>query len=370
MFRSPGPSDLCHLTPQRICIIKPSALGDVVQALPLLPILKTRFPAASITWVINRELKDLVVDHPHVDEVICFDRRGTWSNRWHVLRALRSRRFDLVFDLQGLLRSAVMTVATGARVRIGLQTAREGAFLATNCTIPDTGRNVPAHARLWRIAEVLGLANAPRRVQIATSAVEQSWAQSLLLSLPRPVVAVHPGAGWATKRWPIEKFASLLTRCTQTWGGSTILLGSFGERAEVGRLEGLLREAVGSIDSAALNLVNLAGQTTIKQLAELLTRVDLTISNDSGPMHLAAELGTPTLGLFTCTSATRSGPAGQQHELVSTTVDCAASYCKKCPNRGPQYLACLQELDVERAWHALRRLITKNQIPTSIRHAA
>jgi ADP-heptose:LPS heptosyltransferase len=96
----------------------------------------------------------------------------------------------------------------------------------------------------------------------------------------------------------------------------------------------------------------------------------MTVSNDSGPMHLAAGLGTPTLGLFTCTSAARSGPPGIIHELVSTTVPCAASYCKRCPHQGTKYLECLRELDVERAWFALQRLVCKNEIPTSSRHAA
>jgi heptosyltransferase-1 len=79
-------------------------------------------------------------------------------------------------------------------------------------------------------------------------------------------------------------------------------------------------------------------------------------------MHLAAGLGTPTLGLFTCTSAARSGPAGDRHEMVSTTVSCAASYCKTCPNRGEMRLACLSELSVDRVWHGLQRLVARNGV--------
>lgn len=361
MFRRICPTQLASKSPERICVIKPSALGDVVQSLPLLPVLKARFPGAGISWVINRELADLVTGHPCVSEVLPFDRRGGWREWSKLLSTLRSRRFDIVFDLQGLLRTGVMTLATRAPIRIGLQTAREGSSLTTNCVIPDTSKAVPAHARLWRVAEVLGMGDAPKQPQVIVSNADRDWATQLLTALPRPVIAVHPGARWETKRWPVENFADLISRNNRVTGGSTIILGSKAERLDAERLEQQLRDGFGSSHAApAPVVVNLAGATTLKQLAALLGRVDFAVSNDSGPMHLAAGLGTPTLGLFTCTSAARSGPAGPQHELVSTTVSCAASYCKRCPHQGAAHLACLTELNVDRVEHALQRLVAKN----------
>lgn len=363
MFRRICSSQLARLTPERICLIKPSALGDVVQTLPLLPVLKHRYPEARISWVISRELADLVTDHPCVDNVILFDRRGGWKSWRRLLSELASGQFDLVLDLQGLLRTGVMTLATRAPVRVGLQTAREGASLATNCEIPETTKAVPAHTRLWRLAEVLGCSELTRQAVVATSVEDGNWAESLLASLPRPVQVVHPGAGWVTKRWPVEKFAALLEKSVRAWSGSTVILGSRGERPDAEKLEALLNSALSSGGAGMRSpVVNLAGLTTLKQLAALLPRVDLAISNDSGPMHLAAELGTPTLGIFTCTSPARSGPGGRQHEMVSTTVSCAASYCKKCPHSGQAHLSCLSELDVERVWAGLQRLVTRNQI--------
>ncbi|MBS0204430.1 MAG: glycosyltransferase family 9 protein [Planctomycetes bacterium] len=363
MFRRICPSKLARQTPERICVIKPSALGDIVQSLPLLPVLKKTFPAASISWIINRELADLVVGHPCVDEVLLFDRRGGWREWSRLLSDLHARRFDMVFDLQGLLRTGVMTTATRARIRVGLQTAREGSSLTTNCVIPDSGKVVPAHARLWRVAELLGHGDLTRQTQIVVSNADRDWADGVLATLPRPVIAVHPGARWETKRWPVPKFASLLTRATQAWNGSTIILGSRSEQPDADRLQQML-----TTPDSQHRVLNLAGQTSLKQLSALLARVELVVSNDSGPMHLAAGLGTPTLGLFTCTSPTRSGPAGTQHELVSTTVACAASYCKRCPHQGTAQLACLTELDVERVWHALQRLVSKNGITLARRN--
>lgn len=358
MFRRFFASDLCQLQPQRICLIKPSALGDVVQTLPLLNVLKQRFPHASIAWVINRELRELVDGHPALDESIPFDRRGGWSAWVSLLQTLRQRQFDLVIDLQGLLRTGVMTLATGSPVRVGLQTAREGSRFTVNCVLPQTTREMPAHARYWRLAEILGLGDVPRETLIATSDSDQGWAEQQLQRLPRPLYAVHPGARWETKRWPLEKFAALMTRALKSWGGTVLILGSKAERTDAERLETVIRTGNEWLDSPVL--VNLAGQSTLKQLSALLGQVDFAVSNDSGPLHLAAGLGVPTLGLFTCTSAIRSGPAGEQHEMVSTTVSCAASYHKTCPHRGDGHLACFQELDVERAWLGLERLVRKN----------
>ena len=360
MFRRLNACDFSHLRPRRICLIKPSALGDVVQTLPVLNILKQRFPDAEISWVVNRELRDLVDGHPALFESIPFERRGGWSAWVSLLRILRQRRFDLVIDLQGLLRTGVMTVATGAALRVGLQTAREGSRFTLNCVIPDTVRDMPAHARYWRLAEFLGLGEFPNETFIATSEADRSWAATQLNRLPRPIFAVHPGARWETKRWPVAKFAELMTRAHQSFSGSVLILGSKAERPDAELLEQGLTKRSGSAELPWV--VNLAGQSTLKQLSALLSGVDFAISNDSGPMHLAAGLGVPTLGLFTCTSSFRSGPPGDQHEMVSTTVSCAASYHKTCPHRGEGHLACLSELDVERVWAALRRLVDKNDI--------
>lgn len=356
MLWSPIPPErLLTLDARRICLVKPSALGDVVQTLPLLPALRERFPSASISWMINRELRELVDGHPQLDEVIPFERHGSPRTWLRLLSKLRSRQFDLVFDLQGLLRTGLLTLATRAAVRVGLETAREGAQLAVHCTIPRTGRKVPAHARYWRVAEALGIEGPPRPTILAISDADQEWAEQRVQSLRSPILAVNPGARWITKRWPVERFAAIAARAVRSCGASVIVLGSRAESELADDFQRLLREQVPSV-----SVLNLAGQTTLKQLAAVLQRVDVVLTNDSGPMHLAAGLGKPVLGLFTCTSPLRSGPPGERHELVATKVPCAASYKKECPHRGVTHLACHQELDTTRVWHAFRRLIDKN----------
>lgn len=344
--------------PQRILIIKPSALGDVVQSLPLLPAISRRFPQAQITWLIQRGLEDLVVGHPALDDVISFHRNGDWRTWSRLLGELWSRRFDLVIDLQGLLRTGVMTAATRAPICLGLETAREGSRYTLTHVLPETGRSVPAWERYLRVLDALGAERSVANTQVVTLSEDEQLATRLLANLPRPIIAVHPGARWVTKRWPAEKFAAILSRAAVEWNAGIVLLGSSAEREDAAALEQRMQSGY---------VRNLAGQTTLKQLAALLQRVDAVVSNDSGPMHLAAGLGTPTLGIFTCTDAIRSGPAGSQHETVSTQVACAAGYHKQCPHRGDAHLACFRELEAVRVWGALERLMVKNDL---IRRAA
>lgn len=351
MLRQLPLTTLLDCEARRICLIKPSAFGDVVQTLPFLSVLRQRFPRAEISWVINRELTSLLEGHPQLDQIIPFDRRGGFWAWRELVHQLWLTRFDLVFDLQGLARTAVMTVATGARLRVGLETAREGSALTCNVIVPRTSRATPAHARYLPIAQALGI-DRPGETIVPVSASDEAWANALLRTLPRPVVAIHAGARWSTKQWPVEHFAASVKRVLLDQGGSVIALGSGSEAASATQLCALLAQIPAS------RIRNLAGQTTLKQLAALLSGVDLTVSNDSGPMHLAAAVGSPLVGVFTCTDPQRSGPPpGSRTLLVSTEVACGGSYHKQCPLEGEAHLACHRELTSDRVERAIRHLL-------------
>jgi lipopolysaccharide heptosyltransferase II len=352
---------LDRLEVRRICVIKPSALGDVVQSLPLLPVLRERFPQARLAWVVNLEFSELLSGHPHLDDLLLFHRRGTARQYLHLLHELREAQFDLVFDLQGLMRSGVMAAATRAPLRVGLETSREGSGLACHLTIPNTGKMMSAFQRYWRIAEELGLGDRPPQTIVQTSDNDRAWAAAELRRLSGPILAIHPGARWMTKRWPVEKFAVVANKAMRQLGFSVVILGSKGEMPVAQELQTLLQGFV-----PRRTVLNLTGQTTLKQLAAMLSSVDVVLTNDSGPMHLAAGLGTSVLGIFTCTNPTISGPPGWQHELVSTEVACAASYKKQCPHSGRSHLCCMEELSTERVCAALVRLIDKRQLHTRV----
>ncbi len=338
---------------RRIAIIKPSALGDIVHALPVLTALRRRFPAAHLAWVVNRSYEPLLKGHPDLDETIPFERgrRGWWSAlRYHAgfFAGLHRRQFDLVIDLQGLLRSGLMTFATGATRMIGLESAREGASWFYTDVVPDGGRK-GAHAvdRYWSVARALGAGDGPKVFRFPAFEAEQVVAEETLRGWPRPWLGVGVGARWQTKRWSREHFATLITRAQGTFGGTAIFVGSPEDEVPA-------RAVAEQLTGPALVL---AGRTTLPHLAALLGRVDVMLANDTGPLHLAAALGRPVVAPYTCTQVRLTGPYGASAgEAIQTRIWCAGSLLKRC-----RRMECMGELTPERLWPVLCEVLLRWQ---------
>ena len=335
-------TDLAQLHPQRVCIIKPSSLGDVVHALPVLAALHDRWPHSHFSWVINQSLTRLVAEHPALDEVIPFDRgsmnggpRGI-ANFCRFLYMLRSKRFDLTIDLQGLLRSGLMAAATGAPVRVGLAEAREGSRLFLTHPIKPSPTTTHAVDKLLAVAEALGAAVESPRFVVPISESERTWARQILNATPRPILVLNPGARWLTKRWPPEHFAEIARRAVEHHRVGLVVVGA----PEDQPLAAALRVAL-----AGLPLLDLAGKTTLGQLAAVIEASEVFVSNDTGPLHLAAAIGAKTVGIFTCTSPLKTGAYGPKALSARSCVWCAPSFVKTC-NR----LECMSELSPDRVW--------------------
>ncbi len=335
------------MTPERIALIKPSALGDVVHALPVLSALRRAFPAARITWVVNAAYEPLIAGHPDLTDTLPFN-RGAFRKGWRTAAAysarfaagLRRQRFDLVLDLQGLLRSGLMTLATGARQRVGFANAREGARYAYTRRVPvPDAEHVHAVDRYWRLAEAVGAGDGPRRFHVPLKPDAVSWASATLARLPRPLIAVGVGARWVTKRWPPAHFAELVRRAQDHFGGAAVFAGG-------GEDTLLAQETIGGLRGPTLDLT---GRTSLPQLAAVLAACDVMVSNDTGPLHLAAALGRPCVAPYTCTRAAKHGPYGFPAGGVETTVPCGGSYLKTCP-RGT---VCFADLTPDRLWPPL-----------------
>jgi heptosyltransferase I len=342
---------LADLRPQRIALIKPSALGDVIHSLPVLDALRHKFPDARISWVVNRAYQPLIDGHVALNETIPFD-RGAMKAGWKtaagtslaLARELRKRRFDLVIDLQGLARSGLMTLATGARRRVGLSTAREGAHLAYTdvVAIPEPEQR---HAidHYWCVAEALGVGHIAKRFDVPVQPESQAWVQQQLKDLPRPWLAFGVGARWLTKRWPPNSFAELARRAYDRFGGTAFFVGAPDEaplaHQVIGQLRGPTRDFVGT--------------TSLQQLAGLLEAADVMIANDTGPLHLAAALGRPCVAPYTCTQVRRHGPY-QQVGGIETNVWCKGSYIRLCDR-----LECMSELVPDRLWPTLAAILSQ-----------
>jgi heptosyltransferase-1 len=337
-------NDLRTLRPGRVCLIKPSSLGDVVNALPVLTALRRHWPNASIAWVVNRSLRGLLDGHPALDEVITYDRGGTratpvgLSRFAQFLRQLGRGGFDLAIDLQGLLRSGIMARATGARVRVGLADAREGAtrFYTHHVEPPDTPGEIHAVDRLLHLAEAFGADVAAPRFVLPYGPAEREWAQRVLEDVPRPRLILNLGARWETKRWPPAHFAAIALLANQEHGAGLVAIGGDEDRPLVDDLRWRL---------GATPLLDLSGQTSLPQLAALAAEAELVLSNDSGPLHLATAAGARVVGLYTCTSPGRNGPYADDAATIESKVWCSGSYLKTCDR-----LDCMSELSPDRVW--------------------
>jgi lipopolysaccharide heptosyltransferase I len=344
------PEALSAYSAERIALVKPSALGDIIHALPVLTALRRRYPQAHITWVVNQAYEPLLRGHRDLDEVLAFDRRAShrgWraaARSWlHFLRQLRQRHFDLVIDLQGLFRTAVMMLATAARRRVGLSTAREGATWTYTDVIPVADFHV-LHAveRCWLVAEALGAGDGPREFHIPIPDSTKCWAEATTLCFPRPWLMLGPGARWQTKRWPPEHFAALAQRAGEAFGGSVFLVGGSEERAVAAQVCSRLQGPT----------LDLTGRTTLPQLAALLQRADVMLANDTGPLHLAAALGRPVIAPYTCTKVRLNGPYAATGAAIEAAVGCQGSYIKRCSR-----LTCMTELRPDRLWPALAEVL-------------
>ncbi|MBM4020859.1 MAG: glycosyltransferase family 9 protein [Planctomycetes bacterium] len=297
-------------TPRSIVVVKLSAIGDVLHGVPVAVALRRVFPDAAIGWAIEGRAADVLAGHPAVDHLFRLP-RGWLKSPATVLRLrrqLRAFKPDVTIDLQGLLKSGVATWLSGARMRIGFARpmAREQSWLAyTNRVKPVATHVVDRNCDLL---VPLGIRErrpefAMPRWPISRERVQQ-WLTSLRLSDP-PVV-INPGAGWASKRWEPERFAALGRSLHQRYGIRPLVVwGGAAERATAERI-------AAACDDAAI----VATATSLQDLGELFRRSRLLISADTGPLHLAAAVGTPCVGLFGPVPAARNGPYGSQHVCV------------------------------------------------------
>jgi len=332
-------------------LIKPSALGDVVHAMPVLSSLRRRWPGAHVCWVINRGLTGLVEGHPDLDEVIPFDRsragRGPagLSSVVGFLRGLRKRRFDLAIDLQGLFRSGLMTWATGAPVRVGRADSREGAGLFYTHRIESGATH--AVDRLLDLALAFGADVSRPSFRLPIRDDDRRWASETLSGIPRPLLVLNPGARWETKRWPPKHFAEVARRAILARGAGVVVVGAPEDRP--------LADAISSrLGEAGLSVLDLSGKTSLTGLAAVSAEADAVLSNDTGPLHVAVAAGARVVAVFTCTDPARTGPYGPEATVVRSGVWCAGSCIRTCDR-----LECMDELSPDRVWPVVDRVLRR-----------
>ncbi len=353
---------------QRILLIKLSAVGDVVHTIPLLNKLRQRYPQARIDWLVTPAIAELLANNPAISNVIEFV-RDEWSKPWQLapyasaarlIAQLRSVQYDLVLDLQGQLRSGVFAFASGAPVRIGFdrprasrwdalprkipdearhhawQGAREGSFLAYTHHVDLPTLDIHPVDRYLSFGALLGLDAKKADFAFPIPAEAANRIDALLdyyeIAKSRLVV-MAPGTNWQTKQWRADAFAEVARHFLGKKFAVT-LIGSGSEH-----------ELCAQVAKLAPGAINLAGETTLTELAALIRRGTICVSNDSGPMHMAVALERPVVAVFGPTDPVWAGPYRRDNAVVRADLACSPCYLRLL-SRCTHDHACMKAVSV------------------------
>ena len=366
----------------RILLIKPSALGDVVHTLPVLVKLRARYPRARIDWLITPENAEVVRYHPALSNVVLFARRdfSKRGRRWRaflsffdLLKQIRSAKYELIVDMHGQVRSAFFALISGARVRIGFDRpvkrgltvsaehdlknipshgwrgAREGSWVAYTHRIPIPTLDVHAIDRYLWIAPLLGLDDNPPDLTIHLSPEATNKVNRLLeeqgVATSKPLVVLVPGTIWETKHWTIEGFAGVARQFLQD-GFAVALAGTTRDQ-----------QRCRQIAAAAPGTCDLSGKTTPADLAALIRRAEVAVTNDSGSMHVAASLGKPMVSVFGPTNPVHIGPYERPESVLRVDLPCSPCNYRRL-SQCPFDHACMKQVTSAMVVERVRKILS------------
>ena len=353
----------------RIAVVKLGALGDGVYVFPLVSALKAFRPAARLTWIVEARLRELPALHPRVDEVVALDtrawrlalRRGRWREaRRGFLDFVRAvaGRFDVAIEVQGLLKSGAAAWLTRAPVRVGFAAddcrERGSAWLMTHHA-PPAGR---AHAldRNLGVLAALGAPIGPPVFEFAVPPAGEAWADAWEAANGGGaaawdgvhLLAIHPGAGHPAKRWGLARCLALAERLGASHGVRAAVITGPEDRAAV-------EAAVAGMAAPA----TVAAPPTLGALAALLRRCRLVVAGDTGPLHLAAALGRPTVALYGPSDPVLAAPIGTGHRVIKHPCPCGwvpgPFFNRRCPDA-----PCMAAIEVGEVVEAVESALARD----------
>lgn len=333
-----------------ILIIKMSAIGDVIHALPVASALKARYPEAHITWIVEKPAYELLTNNPDVDDIVLFDKpgfkslRGIIANGPKLSRSLKACNFDLALDLQGLFKSAAVSLLSGAKLRLGYCNMREGSGLVSR---PVCGPNQTGHV-VDRYLDVVRSIGAYVDEPVFPVIITENEAQAAIdtashagLEFNKPYVVLAPGTNWPTKRWPTASYAQLADKLARETEYQVVITGGSGDAGLASQI----------VSRSSTGVVDLTGKTGLKQLAHILKNAKAFIGSDSGPMHLAVALGTPVVAMFGPSDPDRNGPYRGNNVVITVDRKCVRCQKKRCEQE------CLQDIAVDSVFEKTAQLL-------------
>jgi 3-deoxy-D-manno-octulosonic-acid transferase/heptosyltransferase-1 len=261
------------------------------------------------------------------------------------LKDIRANDYDLVIDLQGLLKSGVLTGLSRGKRKIGMDGAREGGWIFLNEKPVPVDYDEHAVDRYLTVAAYLGCDLNSFSSDIPVSESERERVKDLLDSYGIQkglLVAINPMARWGTKLWENDRFARLADRLRDELSCQIIFTGSDEDVTVIKDISGRMKE----------HSTNLAGRTSLKQLACLFTHCVALVTTDTGPMHIGAAVGCPVVALFGPTAPWRTGPYGPSHKVIRANLDCSPCFKKKCES-----MDCMKEITVDSVFNAVRNVL-------------
>jgi lipopolysaccharide heptosyltransferase II len=346
-------SAFMDVSPRRILVIKLSSLGDIVHTLPAVAALRKRFPSAHVTWLVKSPWASILEENPDVDEVLSVD--VSWRNWPRLIRDLRHHQCDLVLDFQGLFRTGLLGLLSGATMRVGFAGAREGAPWMYTHRVPLPGE----HESSWRLLAIHAVdrnlaivgflgADVSRPIfHLPGLAEDEKFIRGLLheakVEEHTQLIALAPWSRSVLKSWPLSRFVELAEELMRSSTFRVVVLGGPSELASANEFR----------RSQSHGLVNLVGKLSLRQLPPLLRRMKLVIGNDSSLIHLAAGVETPVLAIFGPTEPKATGPYPfTGHSVRRTVLPCSPCGQRTCQN--PNYLECLHSISVSSVLEAMR----------------
>ena len=337
---------------KNILVVKLSAIGDVIHALPVSYAIKETFPDAHLTWVSEPPAYPLLQANPCIDELLLFKKKefrsmgGFLRNIGPFRRQLQRRHYDASLDLQGLFKSAAIIWLGGAAQKLGTCNMRE---LSDRISRPVIGPNARGHIveRYLDVARALGCrvekAVFPLKIPERDAELTRRIMLQAGADMKNPYVVMAVGANWPNKRWPAQHYAKL---SDWLYGRSIIPVIVGGGPVD--------EQIAGEISSLTeIPPVNLVGRTTLTQLACLMGEASLVLGGDTGPVHLAAGLGTKTVMVMGPTDANRNGPYGQLENALEVEASCRYCWKRACPKG----LDCLENISVQRVQEKIGTLL-------------
>ncbi|SHK55766.1 heptosyltransferase-1 [Selenomonas ruminantium] len=333
-------------------IVKLSAIGDVIHALPVAYALKEQYPDSHITWVVEPPAFELVSMSPYIDEVILFEKKkfksigGFLREYGPIKRKIQKRRYDAVLDLQGLFKSAAIARLGQAPVKLGMCNMRE---FSDKISKPVVGAHANGHIveRYLDVARALGCPVNEVRFTLDVPDREANLAHQIFAqagaNMDNPYVVLAVGANWPNKRWPTEYFAALADFLYDRQLIPVLVGGGMVDEQRAAEI----------CSHSEVPPLNLVGRTNFKQLAYILQNTRLTVGGDTGPVHLSAGLGTPTIMLMGPTDANRNGPYGQLHHAIEVDRPCRYCWQRACPKQ----LDCLAAITTEQVLKKVEEIL-------------